>query len=88
MGVRGGGGARRYSSHFTAQGKIQGKGDFPGGPGVKNLPCNAEDQDSIPDQGPKVPHAVQPLSPHATVTESDHHKERSCRTQSRPDAAK
>ena len=60
MGVRGGGGARRYSSHFTAQGKIQGKGDFPGGPGVKNLPCNAEDQGSIPDQGPKVPHAVQP----------------------------
>ena len=86
--ARGGGGARRYSSHFTTQGKIQEKGDFPGGPVVKNLPCNAGDQGSIPGRGPKVPHAMQPLSPHATVRESDHCKERFCRTQSRPDAAK
>ena len=87
-GVGGRGGARRYSSHFTTLGKIQGKGDFSGGPVVKNLPCNAGDQGSIPGRGPKVPHAMQPLSPHATVRESDHRKERSCRTQSRPDAAK
>ena len=31
--------------------------DFPGGPVVKNLSCNAGDLDSIPVQGTKVPHA-------------------------------
>ena len=31
--------------------------DFPGGPVVKNLPCNAEDMGSIPDWGTKIPHA-------------------------------
>ena len=28
--------------------------DFPGGPAVKNLPCNAEDLSSIPGQGTKI----------------------------------
>ena len=38
------------------------RGDFPGGPVVKNSPCNAEDMSSIPGQGTKIPHAVEPLS--------------------------
>ena len=33
-------------------------GDFLGGPVVKNLPCNAGDESSIPDQGTKIPHAT------------------------------
>ena len=36
--------------------------DFPGGPGVKNLPCNAEDVGSIPDWGTKIPHAAEQLN--------------------------
>ena len=31
-------------------------GDFPGGPVVKNLPCNAGDRGSIPRQRPNIPH--------------------------------
>ena len=34
--------------------------DFPDGPGVKNLPCAAG---SIPDQGTKIPHVMEQLSP-------------------------
>ena len=34
---------------------------------IKNLPCNAGDMGSIPDQGTKIPHAVEQLSLHATV---------------------
>ena len=36
--------------------------DFPGGPVVKNPPCNAGDAGSIPGQETKVPHAVDQLS--------------------------
>ena len=36
---------------------------------VKNPPYNAGDSGSIPDQGPKIPHAVGQLSPRATTTE-------------------
>ena len=36
---------------------------FPGGPVVKNQPGNAGDVGSIPDQGPKIPHATGQLSP-------------------------
>ena len=43
--------------------------DFPGGPVVKNLPCNAGDAGSIPGQGTKIPHAAGQLSPCATTTE-------------------
>ena len=32
-------------------------GDFPGGPVVKNLPCNAGDKGSIPGWGTKIPHS-------------------------------
>ena len=34
--------------------------DFPGGPVVKNPPCNAGDAGSIPGQGTKTPQALQP----------------------------
>ena len=38
--------------------------DFPGGPVVKNLPCNAGDMVSIPGQETKILHAVDQRSPH------------------------
>ena len=41
--------------------------DFPGGPVVKNLSYNAEDADSIPGQGTKIPHAAGQLCPHAQL---------------------
>ena len=75
---------------------MKGYGDFPGGPVVKNLPCNARDVGSTPDEGTKIPHAVEQISLHATTTEahtlwSPHtttrepvgHSERSCMTQQR-----
>ena len=49
--------------------------DFPGGPVVKNLPCNAKDVGSIPSQGTKIPHAIQQLSQRATTRESMSYKE-------------
>ena len=36
--------------------------DFPGGPVVKNLPCNAGDVGSIPGQGTEIPYATEQLS--------------------------
>ena len=42
-------------------------GDFPGGPVVKNLPSNAGDLDSIPNQGTKIPYAAGQLSLSLTV---------------------
>ena len=32
--------------------------DFPGGPVVKNPPCNAGDKGSVPGWGAKIPHAL------------------------------
>ena len=32
--------------------------DFPGGPMVQNLPCNARDASSNPGWGTKIPHAA------------------------------
>ena len=44
--------------------------DFPGGPVVKNPPCNAGDEGSIPGQGTKIPYASGQLSLHdATETQ-------------------
>ena len=37
--------------------------DFPGGPVVKNLPCNVEDEGSIPGWGSKILHAPGQGSP-------------------------
>ena len=36
--------------------------DFPGGPVIKNMPCNKGDVGSIPGQGTKIPHAAGQLS--------------------------
>ena len=49
---------------------------FPGGPIVKNLPCNAGDTDLIPGWGTKSTHATEQLSSHTASTElvcSVHH---------------
>ena len=41
---------------------------MPGGPGVKNLPCSAEDSGSIPGWENKIPHATgQLLNPGTTI---------------------
>ena len=37
--------------------------DFPGGPVVKNPPCNGGDMGSIPGQGTKIPYATGQLRP-------------------------
>ena len=46
-----------------------GKGDFPGSPEVKNLPCNAKDASWIPGQGTKIPHVRGQLNWHAATKE-------------------
>ena len=46
--------------------------DFPDGPMVKNLPCNAGDTGSIPGRGTKIPYAMGQLSLCATTTEPAH----------------
>ena len=43
---------------------------LPGGPVVKNPPCNAEDVGLIPGWGTKIPHAAEQLSLSATITEA------------------
>ena len=45
-------------------------GDFPGGPVVKNLLCNAGDTVSIPGQRIKIPHALEQLSPYTAAPKS------------------
>ena len=47
--------------------------DFPGGPVVKNSPCNTGDMGLIPGQGTKIPHVAGQLNPHATTVEPMHH---------------
>ena len=47
--------------------------DFPGGPVVTNLPCNAGDAGSIPGQEIKIPHAMEQLSLCTITTEPVHH---------------
>ena len=47
--------------------------DFPGGPVVKNPPCNAGDVGSIPGQGTKIPHTAEQLSLSATAREFMHY---------------
>ena len=42
--------------------------DFPSGPAVKNLPCNARGTASIPGQRTETPRAAEP---HATTTSRD-----------------
>ena len=57
--------------------------DSPGGPLVKNLPCNARDAGSIPGQGTKISHAMEQLNLRATTREPVHHNKRSRVTQQR-----
>ena len=45
------------------------EGGFPGGPVVKNLPCNAGDTGLIPGWGTKIPHVEEQLIPRVTTTE-------------------
>ena len=40
--------------------------EFPGGPVVKNLPCNAGDMGSVPGRGTQIPHAMGQLSLHTS----------------------
>ena len=46
--------------------------EFPGGPIVKNPPCNAGDTGSILGWGTKILHAMEQPSPPATTTELVH----------------
>ena len=57
---------------------MQPHGDFPGGPGMKNQPCNAEDVDSIPVWATKIPHATGQLGLRPTTPESPCHRELVC----------
>ena len=49
------------SAHLKPLGR-----DFPGGPVVKTLPCDAEDN---PGWGTKIPHAAEQLGPRPLTTE-------------------
>ena len=40
---------------FKSSMKLLNRRDFPGGPAVKNPPCNAGDVSSIPGKGTKIP---------------------------------
>ena len=60
--------------------------DFPGGPVVKNPPCNERDTGSIPGWGTKPSHAVGQLSLWATTTEFETRED--CLLQQRPSAVK
>ena len=50
--------------------------DFPGGPVVKNLSCNAGDLGSVLGSGTKIPHAAEQPSLHCTTTEPTRHNSR------------
>ena len=52
----------KSTNNFMQQKNIVRLLDFPGGPVVKNLACNAGDRGSIPGQGTKIPHAAEQLS--------------------------
>ena len=54
--------------------------DFPGGPVVKNLPCNTEDMGTVPGWGTRNPHAISQLSLCVTMR-------RCCELQLGPNAA-
>jgi len=52
--------------------------DLPGGPVVKNRPCDAGDAGSVPGWGTKIPHAMEQLGTPTKIP----------RLQLRPDTAK
>jgi len=47
--------------------------DFPGGPVVKNPPCNAGDMGLIPGWGTKIPHAAGQLNLSTATAKPAHH---------------
>ena len=51
---------------------------FPGGPAVRNPPCNVENPVSVPGQGTKIPHATEQLNPCATTAEPTPQPESLC----------
>ena len=61
---------------------------FPGGPLLRNPPCNAGDMGLIPGGETKIPLATQQLSPCTTTRESVRCNKRSHMMQLRPEAAK
>ena len=67
--------------------KIETRG-FPGGPVVKNPPCNVGDMGLIPGLGTKIAHAVEQLSPRATKRELVCHSRRSCMPKQGPKEGK
>ena len=48
------------------QSKMEHPGGLPGGPEVNSL-CNAEDSDSTPGQGTKIPHTLEQLCQYTTT---------------------
>ena len=48
--------------------------DFPGDPEVKNPPSNAGASGPIPDQGNKIPHVAEQLSPSEATETKDSQK--------------
>ena len=63
----------RYGTQSKAVFKKLDSRDFPGGPAVKNLLCNAGYTGLVPSRGTKTPHAREQLSPRATTTEPIYH---------------
>ena len=63
------------------------RSDFPGGPVVKNPPCNAGDLGAIPGGGTKILYATDLLSPRAATREPICRNERPCMMKLRPNAA-
>ena len=61
---------------------------IPGGPVVKNPPCNAVDMGSTPGWRTNIPPPVEYLSPRDTTTKPVCHSERSCVLQLGPGAVK
>ena len=61
-----------FIKHFGGLVKTDHK-DFPGGPVVKNPPCNAGDAGSIPGHRARIPHATEHLSPSTATTEPVRH---------------
>ena len=54
-------------SNITGEQNLKLNRDIPGGPVVKNLPCNAGDVGLIPGRATRNPHAVGQLTPKATM---------------------
>ena len=55
-----------FDDNLNSQCKQSSCQNFPGGPGVKNLPPNARDLGSIRGQRTKIPHAMEQVSWHGS----------------------